>query len=170
MEIKDKNKKGMLLASELLKIVLSLIGIVLLIYLLVSIYYARVDGEKLLQAKATLEKISQSVEVLNVNSSYVGEIFDVTPSNWVLFSYTGSRQKPNSCFGEDCVCICDEVGSFQLFSSVEEKQLKECSSKGACVRISNLKDFGKITIKDVEDGSTNLKIRKDGKWVEVISA
>ena len=62
MNIFPKSRKAFLLGEETLKIVVALICIVVLIYFLAMLYYAKVDGEKLAQAKALLIDSSESTK------------------------------------------------------------------------------------------------------------
>ena len=161
-----KKKKGMLLASEVLKIVLGVIGITLLIYLLVSLYFAKANTDNLIQAEATLERVSDIVKEFQFNPSFEGTITEVTPAKWKMFAYTGNEVKPDSCSGKDCICICDTysriTGYFKKYA-----QERECNADGACLIVENLKDFGVIYITPVNAGGIDIVVKKDGNWVEV---
>jgi len=82
------NKKAELLAPETLKIIISIICIVLLVYLLVSIYYATTNKQDLAKAKSTMDEISKSIDKANQDNSYVGILTTLTPEDWVILSYT----------------------------------------------------------------------------------
>jgi len=161
------NKKGMLLASEVIKIVLGLIGIALLVYLLVALYFTNVDQKKFMQAQSTIEIISGHINEFQYNPSYVGEMYGVTPIKWTIFSYTGSELKPNQCSFENCICICDEVREDYWLFKAEERQEKECSKDGACLIVSNLDKFENIYIPSPSEKMINLKITLEGGLVKV---
>ena len=139
-----KNKKGMLLAEETLKMVIAVIVIIFLVYFLVNLYFANLDEEKQKQAEATLDRISEIVE-----SSSDGEVMAINPKGWYLFPFT-EEIKPNSCTGKSCLCICDNV------VNVFDRQVKECSDNGGCLIVQNLQTFEEI---EIEIG-TNLRIKK----------
>ena len=162
--INRKNRKGMLLASEVLKMVLSVISIGLLIYLLVSLYYNNVEGKKKDEASQLVERIKDIMERIessnNVSSEVIGEI---VPSGWYIFSYTGEELKPNSCSGNSCFCICDDV-----WVDVFDRQIKECGNDGVCSIRNNLIEFEDIEILD--SGETSIEIYKDENFVGIRKA
>ena len=157
-----KNKRGILLASETLKIVLSVIAIAILAYLLFALYHANASSEKLEHAKATMEKISQTINQLKLNSSYPGNISQITPIGWSIFSFIG-QEKPNSCADLNCLCICDSIIEIGL---IDRTQQKECDSDGTCLIIQNLKEFEEIKIGEADD-PTSIEIFKSGSWIGV---
>ena len=161
------SKRGMLLASEVLKIVLGLIGIALLVYLLASLYFSNVDQKRLVQAESTLDILSGHINNFQYNSSYVGKIDLVTPWKWTIFSYVGSELKPNQCAFENCICICEDVNEEFLFGIIvlDDRQEKECSEDGACLIVKNLDEFADIYIG--RDPPLNLMITKEGGLVKV---
>jgi hypothetical protein len=165
-------KRGMLLASEVLKIVLGLIGIALLVYLLVALYFSSSDQKKLDQAEGTLENIKDIVYTFQTNPHFKGWLPDVTPHRWTIFSFTGSELKPNQCAGVNCVCICDDVNEEFLWGAIimKDRQEKECSEDGACLIIEKLEEFIDIPIKKPEDGSTTLSVTQNGGKVIIKEA
>ena len=53
--------------------------------------------------------------------------------DWNLFSFINDP-KPSNCFGEKCVCICDDIATgFQ-------NQAAECTENGICFNVPNLKN------------------------------
>jgi hypothetical protein len=159
------NKKAELLAPETLKIIISIICIVLLVYLLVSIYYATTNKQDLAKAKSTMDEISKSIDKANQDNSYVGILTTLTPEDWVILSYTGNNKKPNQCTGQNCLCICDEVWVDNLYI-IKDRQLNECSDDGICIIVKNLKDFGKIEIHEVSE-PTSIKIFSENSLIGV---
>jgi len=140
------DKKGFLLAEETLKILIAVIALVFLVYFLVSLYFAKVNGDKFEQAEALLEGSSESFEVI-MNNISEGEIKTkevIEPRGWYVFSFAGSEiAKPNVCANNNCVCICDDVVWEGLN---EDRQQKECSEDGVCLIEESLGEFEEIKI------------------------
>jgi hypothetical protein len=166
-----KNKRGFLLGEETLKIIVAVICIILLVGLLVALYYSQINSAKTKQAQATLTNSSESIASViervelgqGLNGSSETKLIH-NPSGWYLSSYTGNSQKPNSCAGENCLCICDKVFVDTLFGIMDSRQLKECDKNGACLIVSDLKDK-EISIK-INPG-TGLLIKKQDNFIEV---
>jgi len=133
------NKKGFLLAEEVMKIILAIIALGILTSLLASLYFNSVNSQKFAKAEASLERIK---EVLKNEESTREIVSDITPPGWNLLSFVGEK-KPNSCFGKNCLCICSDI-KINLF----DRQLNECSEKGVCEVVENLENFGEIKIKN----------------------
>lgn len=131
-----KNRKGFLLAEETLKMIIAVIAIGFLAYFLTALYFNSVNSQKLRQAQNSIDRISDVINNLQVEIENV----DITPPGWHLFSFV-SREKPNSCSGENCLCICNNV--FLGFGSQTEK----CTEKGVCEIVENLQGFEDIEIK-----------------------
>ncbi len=144
-----KNKKGMMLAEETLKTVIAVIVIIFLVYFLVSLYFGNLNEERQKSAEAVLERVSEIIKSSNVS----GEVRAIGPAGWTIFSFT-ELEKPNSCAGKNCLCICDEV------IDVFDRQLKECSDVGRCLAAENLQAFEKIEIKKVTEGTTDIAVKK----------
>ena len=157
----------MLLASEVIKIVLGLIGIALLIYLLAALYFSNADGKKLDQAEATLDRLSDIVSTFQTNPNFKGWLPDITPQRWMVFSFTGNELKPNQCINVNCICICDKVREDYWIYTAENRQESECSEEGACLIIENLIEFNDFYIKKPGEGSTTLSIMEKGGQVEI---
>ncbi len=147
------NKKAMLLAEETLKMIIALIGISVLVYLLFSIYFASVGGQKTQHAIATIERMS---EIIGNSESLVENVTDPSPIGWYLFGFVGEEKKPNSCSGQNCLCICDNV--IDLF----DRQIKQCDNKGACVVVENLQDFEETKI---ERGFAIEIVKEEGEVI-----
>ncbi len=135
-----KNKKGFLLATETLKIIISVICIGFLIYFLSMIYFSKSGIQKKIDAEGNLERIQEIIDALKVGESEKQGIGN--PSGWHIFSFV-SGTKPNSCAGQSCLCICpnaiDINGKF-------DRQVKKCDSKGVCNGIRGLKTNGDLDI------------------------
>lgn len=140
-----KNKKGELLVSETLKIILALISIGFLIYFLTALYSGNKDSKDLEFAKDSLQLLTEG---LNSNLSKI-EIYN--PKNWVIGSWPHSfttgrlvwakteEGMPKSCSNlgwNNCVCICPKDNP------------DECDEKGTCIE------------NEFVIGEGNLKIEK----------
>lgn len=139
------NKRGFLLAEETLKIVVAVIVIVFLVYFLVSIYMAKVNGDNLIQATSLLTDSEESFSVIFDNLEDGGSITKdvLEPRGWYLFGFTGDELKPNSCAGKNCLCICNDV-LWEGFKG--DAQQKKCDEKGVCLIEESLGDFEDIKI------------------------
>jgi len=158
-----KNKRGFLLAEETLKIVLAVIAISFLIYFLTSLYFAKVNSEKLRQAEAVLKGDSEgSIKMAIYSDKNSTEFHLQSPKSWYLFGFVGDG-KPNSCAGENCLCICDKVLIDTFFGIGNSRQIKECDEDGICLIVQNLKEFDKIKIKQ-----QFISIKKIDNNIEII--
>lgn len=166
MNLNFHKKKGMLLASEVLKIVLAVISISFLIYLLFSIYYSSINDQRKEQAEATMERVRGIITRIENNAIDSEMVTDISPDSWNFFSFVGVEKKPNFCAGENCICICDQV-SFDNFLFWENRQINECDTKGVCVSVQNLNKFETFEIESASDGGTNIEIFKSGEKIGV---
>ncbi|MDP3758789.1 MAG: hypothetical protein Q8Q86_03645, partial [Candidatus Daviesbacteria bacterium] len=109
--------------------------------------------------------ISSDQSIKNIIESLEeGESKSMTPQeiNWNLFSFTG-QEKPNSCAGKNCLCICDEV----LWENSENvRQVNECNKNGVCTIVSNLKNE-KVNIELQKDFATEILISKQNNEVSI---
>lgn len=155
------NKRAFLLAEETLKIVIALISISFLVYFLSALYFAGQTSKDLEQAEKTIERIDEIFKNLLEGES---ESQDISPQGWSLFSFT--EEKPNSCSGKNCLCLCDEVlVDSGLFGLISGRQANECSEKGACLVSSDFEKFNEIEIKDADEGLTQISIKKQNNKI-----
>jgi len=151
-----KNKRGFLLAEQTLKIVIAVICIGFLVYFLVGLYFAKIEGQKQEQAENVLNRMEEII-----NSAGESEYQIPNPAGWYLFGFTSD--KPASCFGKSCVCIC----SRDFTDLVAGTQLTECQEDGKCLVVENLKEFDKIKIKSPKKGLTNILIKNEVGQVSI---
>lgn len=161
------NKRGILLTEETLKIVISVIAISFLIFFLTSLYFARANENTIEQAKQILlesdNSIKNIIENLDNGESkefliqYVGTGVD----DWHLLSFTSSV-KPNTCAGEKCLCICNDVFT-DIFD--DTSQARECVSNGVCLKVLNLKDE-EVDI-ELEEILTEILIKKENNEISI---
>jgi len=153
------NKKGMLLASETLKIVIAAICIGFLVYLLAAIYFASSDSKNIEEATGRLEEIKGIIEAFD-SGNLSGEIYAMTPNGWGIFSFNQGEQKPNICAGLNCICFCD-VAATDIFNG----QFKNCNKENVCLANERFLEFEDIEFED--GGATNIKISKEGQRIKV---
>ena len=132
-----------MLPEEVVKTVISVICIFFLAYLLISLYFARVNTGKLAQAEESIDRIKQALNHMELNSLENYTLDVLAPSKWIVWGFGVNEIKPNSCNGQNCLCICKDVR--------EAKQLDSCSEDGACLIISELKDFREFEL-GLKDG------------------
>jgi hypothetical protein len=122
------NKKGFLLAEEVMKMILAVIAIGLLAYLLISLYGVSKDSKNLEFAKASLDHLISEIEDNRATSVQIPN-----PKKWKISSWSSSGDLPLLCSNagwNSCICVCKD----KITSSNE---LKECDSAGACLENSN---------------------------------
>jgi len=155
-----KNKKGeQLLSTEVVKTVITVICLMFLVYLLVSLYFARVNSSKLSQAQESIDRINQALNHMELNDLKEYTLDAVSPSKWIILGYVGNEVKPNSCNGKDCLCICKD--------SKDSEQLEQCSDNGVCSEISILKDFAEFEL-GMRDGTPiGIKLIRNNGTIEV---
>lgn len=160
------HKKGFLLAEETLKIVIAFIAITFLIYFLTSLYFANQTSKDLKEAEETLGRIGDIIKELSEGDSELQDISN--PQGWHLFSFT-EDEKPNTCTGKSCLCICDKVLiDSGLFGFISGRQAKECNEDGACLAVSELKKFNEIEIKNPGEGLTQISIEKQNNEISIL--
>ena len=155
------NKKGLLLASETLKIIVAVISIGFLIYLLAAIYFNSGDTKDLEQAEGTMDRIRLILDRFD-ESNFSGEaVTEITPRGWKVFAFVETETKPNSCSLENCLCICEDT-----LIDGWDRQIQRCDELGDCEIVPNLMEMEDIKIGKAND-ATSLFIGKNGVWVEV---
>ena len=152
------DKRGFLLAEETLKIIIALISISFLIFFLTSLYLSNVKEEKIKQANSILKESGESLQII-ISNLKIGEEKKMNlanPKGWFLFGFTD--EKPDSCAGQNCVCLCGEAGFFGT-------QTEECSKKGICLPVESLMPFERIEIKSPE--ITEILIKKENEGISI---
>jgi hypothetical protein len=156
-------KKGFLLAEQVVKIVIALIGLSFLLYFLSSLYFNKIDLENQEKAADYLLRSTESLKnfIENSLSEENTEFFNPNvPNGWYLFSYTGSAEKPNRCDRKNCLCVCDNVWDFN------GAQIKQCNEKGSCLPVYNLKNEA-LEIELTVNPATTLIIKNVSDIMEV---
>lgn len=154
-------KRGFLLASETVKIVIAVICIVFLVYFLTQLYFSKVAEEKGRQAASALtnstDSISKKISLVKETKTE-GLYYFKNPTAWYVFSFIGAEKKPNSCSNQNCLCICENVIDYF------DRQIKYCDEDGACLILSELED------RDIEEeiiAEKGMKINYDGSTLRL---
>lgn len=164
-----KNKKAFLLAETTLKIVIALIAIGILIYFLVSLYYANVADKELEQAKATLNRLVEEInvgatefEIYNLVTKLVGTGRVNIHWNDVWFLAFFETQFPKSCPDSPCICICQDPSIFP------NEPIKACDKKGVCLHYNQkvILENDKLEFLS-EDSIINLNILKQDGEIKI---
>ena len=159
MKIIKKEKKGMLLASETLKIIIAVICLSFLVYLVGRIYFSNVNNQAKIEAQKTLTTMKEIYPKLNsTNPSH--PVYGLSAKGWTIFSFSDTDPKPDVCAGQDCICLCDTV-TFDVFNA----QLKKCTENNVCYTSKMILSEPSIYIK--KDGTTNIELFKSGNWYGV---
>jgi hypothetical protein len=153
-------RKGMLLASETLKIIIAVICIGFLVYLLGAIYFAKVADQQKIEAQKITAFMKDGFPKLNQTNPSL-EMDGLTAKGWTIFSFSETEKKPDACAGQSCICVCDTV-TFDVFDA----QLKKCTDNNVCYMRPMLLDGKDIEIN--KDGSTNIQIYKKDNWYGVM--
>ena len=143
----------MLLVEETLKMIIAVIAIGFLIYFLVSLYFAKVQGNELNQANADVNYLKSVINGRGENATLNN------PVGWNVFSFV-QGDKPNACAGENCLCVCDRlIFNFDvpIYGSKDERQFDECNENGGCVAVKDLKSFEPIEIEKFTEINFNYE-------------
>ena len=154
-----KQKRAMLLTEEVLKMIVAIIGLALLAYFLISFFSSDTKAKKQREAIETLDEISKIISNIGVSG---GNITALQPQRWTLFSFVGEDKKPNSCSGQNCMCICNKV-----IGDVFDRQIKKCTKEGTCLGVSNLEKFEDIKIEAYKQGTTSINIREVNGRIQI---
>lgn len=161
------NKRGMLLAEETLKIVISVIVISFLVYFLANLYMGKLKDDTIKKSDQLLinsdESIKNTLDSLNDGESKRLSLQEISylGDQWHLIGFVGNSEKPNACLGKNCLCICNDVVSEDFF-----KQAEECNKNGICTIAANLKNE-EINIELQKDFGTEILISKQNKEVSI---
>jgi hypothetical protein len=116
--LNKKNKRGLLLAEETLKIILALIGITFLVFLLYTLYMSGDESQDLILAKGSIDnlklQIDSEIDLIEIVGpinwylhvwphEYIGPLFRI-PSREILY---GAPISCNNMDWESCICLCN---------------------------------------------------------------
>lgn len=133
------NKKANLLGEQTLKIIISAIALLLLIYLLFALYSTFSEKKNLEKAEATLRSLDERLS--DARKTNQSEFPLLEPEGWRLIYFEKGEEQPNSCL-KNCLCLCKDESFF-------DSQIEKCSNEGAC------KDY------DYTFNNVNIELRSD---------
>lgn len=131
------SKRGFLLGEYTLKIIIAVFALLLLFYLLFSLYSFQKEAEGKADAEKTINLI---IEKLNDAKKENQRVVLLKPSDWILLYYPATEgYKPSLCKG-NCLCICEEKGW-------TGDQMTQCQKTGFCQTITeSFNSFSQIIL------------------------
>lgn len=136
------NKKGELVLSETVRIVLAIMGIVLLLYLSFSLYGLFTTKTDFQQAKAHMDNIERIIDSLERNDGGSEDYILLSPKEWFIagFEFPLMDQIPQSCNTNKCVCTCFKSRNEQfweggVFILKSEHLASSCDEQGICLDV-----------------------------------
>jgi len=157
-KIEKQDKKGFLLAEQVVKIVIALIALGFLVYFLSSLYFSKIALEKQKKAQSILSTGGDTLQkhITSLSAGAQDTFLLISPTGWYLFSFTGDKEKPRACEKKNCLCICDNV------ADIWGRQLKYCNEQGSCIIVEDLKEYeNELEILISANPPTELNIKKD---------
>jgi len=135
-----KNKKG-ILTKNVLSLLIAVMGIILLVFVSVSIYNSFESPEEK-NAKEFLNSLMGKMDNLEDGETGVFPMQGV--EGWYLVGWDKEllrEEVPDKCFFESCLCVCnlqkDGVG-LEIISEVPEGKVKDlCQDNGFCRKVSS---------------------------------
>lgn len=103
-------KRGLLALEQLIQILIAILGIILVIIIFTKV--ASCGNTKELQAKGTLDKITQIIASLKENEPQHMDL--MVPASWYIISFddshneNGGFKKPSKLFSKNALCICKD--------------------------------------------------------------
>lgn len=148
MKMKMKKNRGQsLLGEEFSKILIAAICIFFLVALLIAVFFSQTNNEQIKEAQNIVNGdhgISSEVRRIEAGGDPLLQGFFVpNPSGWYIYGFSGNVKKPNSCSGNNCVCVCEGV-----FIDLFDAQIKNCDNTGSCTSVPDLKAFDRIKIEN----------------------
>lgn len=158
-----KNKKAELTTTEIVKIILAVIGIGILLYLTISLYGIFFGEDKdVKQAKANLKSIADTIN--NLEEGKINSYMVVGPKGWFVVFFSKTEELPASCLGKNCICFCKGK------SNIDELQLKSCEEVGICNGFTEDIEFITKTLDNNIDLSLiprEVYLKKEGSVVKI---
>ena len=108
-----KNKKG-LLWTQIIKIIIAVLCLVILGILLVAIYNLFTGNKEKEQAKATLEAIFRAMSDADNSEDKSADVIITTPKGWFIVSFPDLNSRglilklPTTCSSNRCLCVCSK--------------------------------------------------------------
>jgi hypothetical protein len=148
------NRKGFLLGEYTLKVVIAVLSILILVFLLTTIYNTFTSKNNILQAKSTIEMVQGLISEANLKGQSYGLLTE--PQGWVLKYY--SLGNVANCEGKKCICVCQNEG---YFSSVDSN----CNNPnyGYCEK----SDSNIINLNIIEIKTKGINVKKEGESISI---
>tara|TARA_Y100000310_G_scaffold138173_1_gene137069 strand:- start:3556 stop:4503 length:948 start_codon:yes stop_codon:yes gene_type:complete len=141
-----KNKKGFLLGTHTVKIVIAVLAILILIVVIVKVYSMISINSKQKSAQNTLDELKDKINRLEEGKS--NEQMVVGPQGWFLMDFktgeidlNGKSLIPKKCEKRSCLCFCPAPSSWVGGLSLLKKDTTakdKCQEGGIC---TSLNDF-----------------------------
>jgi len=141
--------------EEIVKIGLAILGIVLLLYLSVSLYGIFTFEKEVNQAHSSMDRIETNIQKIINKEITESEFFIEGPDRWelVLFPKPTNSEKPGNC-ENNCLCLC------------KTPKVDVCEESGVCreftEKIKTDKEFFAI-----DKGVLSLKISLENNEIVV---
>lgn len=126
--MKTMSSRGFLLGEFTLKTVLAVISILLLLFLLISLYNTFSNKPKLEHAQADIRRIDEGIRIALQSQQRYHYVF-TEPTSWIVTFF--SNNGPPSCADKPCVCICERKKAGQFWTT----QVKKCVDAGVCTQV-----------------------------------
>ncbi len=182
--LRRKNKKGILLAENVLKIIIAALCIAVLVILGLKLFGMFSKENQVRKAEDSLNSIAEKITVLTSQEYTQDHLYvDVYPpkdKGWYIRSFKRADFPEKQCVGrfESCLCMCDDIGckglkackGFEKETEVDGSESKEGSPPGGLSGIENVVVSGEIvtylnTI-ELKNSIEELKIsKKDNKMM-----
>jgi preprotein translocase subunit YajC len=149
------------MAEQTLGILIAALCILFLVSFLAMFFISASQTEKTKQAEGILNGEEGIIVKINSGETY-SDFKLLSPGGRYLFGFTES--KPNSCVGENCLCICEKTNAFDKLLD-KNTQIKKCDKSGICSKVPNLAESFEIKIE--KGGKTSISITQINGLVEI---
>ena len=154
------SKRGFLLGEFTLKTVLAILGILLLIYLLATLYATFSKQKAIEQATGGVDRVLEGIRIAATSEGGAPYQYILTePKGWKLIHYPSGLSSVPECSGVQCVCLCQVPSFWRIFTS----QQSYCADAGVCKKVQGIAFAMPSDV--VIDGPTGISIRRDGEGV-----
>jgi hypothetical protein len=119
-------KKGEWTMSELLSVIIAVVGLALIAFGVFKLYQLTVDSEEK-NARETLDRIIGKVEALDSGeeSELILQGFESKKTWYIVGWGKNDAGRPDKCFFESCICVCHSPSTFGDFKMT-------CQDSGMC--------------------------------------
>jgi len=116
------NKRGLLLLKQIIELIVAIIVILILIYVGVVLFRTYFGRQEDLQAKGTLERLTQKLNSLEEAETKRHTL--LTPSSWYIVAFDEEHnfnknfEKPSGMFQKNILCICKKKCETKLCQTI----------------------------------------------------